>query len=63
MSTKTIKMATKRLKLTKKGKVLFRAGRQNHFNAKQTGDQNRKKRGLRSMAKGQTDVFKRILER
>jgi len=60
---KTNKFATKRLKLTKKGKVLFRASRQNHFNAKQSGDQKRQKRGLRSFPAGQTKVFKKILSR
>lgn len=60
---KTNKFATKRLKLTKKGKVLFRPARQNHFNAKQSGDQKRQKRGNKSMSPGQTKVFKRILER
>ena len=60
---KTNKFATKRLKLTKKGKVMFRPSRQNHFNAKQSGDQKRQKRGNKSMAPGQTKIFKRILER
>lgn len=60
---KTNKFATKRLKLTKKGKVLFRPARQNHFNAKQSGDEKRQKRGTKNMAPGQTKVFRRILER
>ncbi len=51
MPTKTVKFATKRLRLTKKGKVLFRPNRQNHFNAKQSGDQTRQKRGLKNLAK------------
>lgn len=34
MSTKTNKSFTKRLKLTKKGKLLSRQPGQNHFNAK-----------------------------
>ena len=56
-------MATKRLKLTKKGKVMFRASRQNHFNAKQSGDQKRQKRGDRNLAKPMTKVFKGVLNR
>jgi len=60
---KTSKFATKRLKLTKRGKVLFRAAKQNHFNAKQSGDQKRQKRGLRSFSAAQTKVFKKVLER
>ena len=63
MSTKTNKFATKRLKLTKKGKVLYRSARQNHFNAKQSGNQTRQKRGLKNLAKAPAKVFKKILER
>ena len=63
MSTKTVKFATKRLRLTKKGKVMFRPNRQNHFNAKQSGNQARHKRGTKSLAKASADVFKKILER
>ncbi len=60
---KTIKFATKRLKLTRQGKVLFRPARQNHFNAKQTGNQRRQKRGLNSLPKAPAKVFKDILSR
>lgn len=60
---KTVKFATKRLKLTKKGKVLFRPSRQNHFNAKQSGQQARQKRGKRNLPSSQAKVFKYILER
>ncbi|MES2953627.1 MAG: 50S ribosomal protein L35 [Patescibacteria group bacterium] len=35
MATKTNKMFTKRLKVTKNGKVLARPGGKNHFNAKE----------------------------
>ena len=63
MSIKTIKMATKRLRLTKKGKVLFRAARQNHFNAKQSGDQKRQKRGPRNLAGPMAKVFVGVLNR
>ena len=35
MATKTNKMFTKRLKVTKNGKVLARSGGKNHFNAKE----------------------------
>ncbi|HCX27685.1 MAG TPA: hypothetical protein DHI91_00920 [Candidatus Portnoybacteria bacterium] len=61
--TKTVKFATKRLRITKKGKVLFRPSRQNHFNAKQSGNQTRQKRGLRNLPQAQVKVFKKILER
>jgi ribosomal protein L35 len=59
---KTIKFVTKRLKLTKKGKILFRSSRQNHFNAKQTGQQKRQKRGWQNMMTGEeAKTFKKIL--
>ncbi|MEK7160441.1 MAG: 50S ribosomal protein L35 [Patescibacteria group bacterium] len=61
MSIKTIKFATKRLKLTKRGKVTFRPGHQNHFNAKQSGDQKRHKRGLQNMGQSQNRVFRKVL--
>jgi len=37
---KTNKSYTKRLKVTKNGKIIARKAGQNHFNAKQTGRQN-----------------------
>jgi len=58
---KTRKFASKRLKLTKKGKVMFRPGRQNHFNAKQSGNQARGKRGLKALPDHQAKIFKKIL--
>ena len=58
---KTNKFATKRLRLTRQGKVLFRPSRQNHFNAKESGASIRQKRGFQTMGKAQTKVFKKIL--
>lgn len=58
---KTIKFATKRLRLTKKGKILFRSSHQNHFNAKESGNQTRQKRGFKTSSKNQTRIFKKIL--
>jgi len=58
---KTIKFATKRLRLSKKGKVLFRSTKQNHFNAKESGKQTRQKRGFKNLPKNQARVFKKIL--
>jgi len=58
---KTTKFATKRLRLTRQGKVLFRPGRQNHFNAKESGNATRQKRGFQIMGKSQAKVFKKIL--
>ncbi|MBU1102743.1 50S ribosomal protein L35 [Patescibacteria group bacterium] len=58
---KTCKFATKRLKLTKKGRVLFRQAGQNHFNAKQSGAKTRGKRGFQTMSKSQKKIFKQLL--
>ncbi|MCW9054463.1 MAG: 50S ribosomal protein L35 [Candidatus Pacebacteria bacterium] len=41
---KTNKSYSKRLKVTKTGKTIGRKPGQNHFNAKATGEQRRKKR-------------------
>lgn len=43
MSTKTNKSYTKRLKVTRSGKILARTTGQNHFNAKESGRANQKK--------------------
>jgi len=39
MATKTNKSFTKRIKVTKTGKLLTRAKGQNHFNGKKTGQE------------------------
>ncbi len=44
---KTNKSYTKRIKLTKNSKVKARAKGQNHFNAKESGNKTRSKRGTR----------------
>ena len=41
---KTIKAIAKRFKVTKKGKVIKRVAGQGHFNARETGKENRNKR-------------------
>jgi ribosomal protein L35 len=43
---KTNKSYTKRLKVTKNGKILARKTGQNHFNAKESGNINRRKKNL-----------------
>lgn len=47
---KTNKSYTKRLRVTKNGKIMARAKGQNHFNAKQSGNSRRAKRGMVAMA-------------
>jgi ribosomal protein L35 len=45
---KTNKSYSKRMKLTKNGKVKVRPKGQNHFNAKESGNETRAKRGTKS---------------
>ncbi|MBU3923143.1 50S ribosomal protein L35 [Patescibacteria group bacterium] len=47
MSGKTNKSITKRFRLTKKGKLMRRPQNQDHLNSKQSGNQRRKKKGLK----------------
>lgn len=42
---KTNKSYTKRIRVTKNGKLVARKAGQNHFNAKQSGNKRRAKRG------------------
>ncbi len=44
MSTKTNKSFTKRLKVTKNGKIIGRKAGQNHFNAKESGSKKQNKK-------------------
>lgn len=48
--TKTNKSYSKRLKVTKNGKVLARRPGQNHFNAKESGSTKSRKKGLKNFA-------------
>jgi ribosomal protein L35 len=56
---KTNKSYTKRLKVTKNGKIIARKAGQNHFNAKQTGQQRlrRKRTQLLNLSKRITRRF------
>ena len=58
---KTRKFATKRLRLTKKGKVVYRTSGQNHFDAKESGNRTRSKRRNNTANAGDTKTFKHIL--
>lgn len=46
---KTNKSLTKRFKVTRNKKVIFRPLHQNHFNAKDSGDETRRKRGTKKL--------------
>ncbi len=56
---KTNKSFTKRLKVTKNGKIIARKAGQNHFNAKQSGEQ----RLARKRSVGLTTLSKRTTRR
>jgi ribosomal protein L35 len=60
MTLKTNKSITKRFKITKNKKVLFRPAHQNHYNAKDSGDETRRKRKSQSL-KG--TIKKRIINK
>lgn len=58
---KTNKSFTKRIKVTKKGKILARKPGQNHFNAKESGEKNLSKRGLKQVGWATKRVTRRFL--
>ncbi len=49
MTRKTNKSITKRFKITKNKKVLFRPLHQDHYNAKDSGNETRRKRGVKRL--------------
>jgi len=61
MKQKTRKALTKRFKITGRGKILHRSVHQNHFNAKETGNQTRSKRGSSQLKKADTKHLKKQL--
>lgn len=62
MKLKTHKALIKRVRLTKKKKVMRRATGQNHFNSKETGQEGReKKKDVRLSRPDEKNVLKAIL--
>lgn len=59
MMLKTNKSLTKRFKITKNKKVLFRPMHQDHYNANDSGNQTRRKRGVKIL-KGK--IAKKIIK-
>ena len=51
----------KRFRITKTGKVLRRLTGQNHFRAKKTGQQIRKRRKMVSVSKWEAKLIKRVI--
>lgn len=58
---KTKKAVSKRFKVTSTGKLLHRKGGQGHFNAKESGNTRRQKRGLMLVAQTELKALKRLL--
>ena len=59
---KTRKAAAKKVKLSKKGKILRRKSGQNHFNSKETGKKGREKKGaIRLFKADEANYLKRGL--
>lgn len=58
MKLKTNKALSKRLKITKKKKLLIRYNHQDHFNAKESGNITRKKRGAKTVEQ----AFERMMK-
>ena len=59
---KTKKALVKKIKLTKKNKVLRRKTGQNHYNSKETGKEGREKKGMVRLFKAdEKNVLKRLV--
>lgn len=58
---KTHKAVSKRIKLTKKGKLLKRHGGQGHFNSRDKGKITRKKRRDQSVSDSYTKSLKHLM--
>lgn len=61
MKLKTKKSVAKRFKITAKKKILRRPSRQNHFNARESGDKTRQKRQLKGVSKIDKKNIKKLL--
>ena len=61
MKIKTKKAISKRFKVTKKGKVIARSANQDHFNARESGNEKRKKRNDKKITTGIKKSIKRQL--
>ena len=59
MSGKSKKSIVKRFKLTKNKHLMRRPQHQDHFNAKESGDQKRRKKGLKRL---EGKIAKKIIE-
>ncbi|MDD3284702.1 MAG: 50S ribosomal protein L35 [Patescibacteria group bacterium] len=58
---KTFKALTKRVKITKSGKIIARAKGQDHFNTTESGNKTRNKRRDKSLSKSISKNMKKYL--
>ena len=61
MKLKTKKAALKRFKITGRGKILHRPVHQDHFNAKDSGNQTRQKKGHLEVKSVDRKKLKKVL--
>ena len=61
MKSKTHKAFSKRIKVTKNGKLLKRAAGQNHFNSRDTGVQTKRKRRDTNMSESYRHSLKSLM--
>ena len=61
MKAKTKKAFSKRIKVTKNGKMLIRKGGQNHFNSRDTGTVTKRKRRDSSLSESYRHSVKSLL--
>ena len=61
MKLKTNQAVSKRVRQSKKKKVIIRTGGQDHFNARETGKTRRNKRSDHIISKANTKNIKRLL--
>lgn len=58
---KTVKVVSKRVRMTKTGKIKHRRAGQDHFNARESGNTTRNKRRLGTMSKANEKNIRRAL--
>ncbi len=61
MKLKTCKAVSKRVTLTKRGKILKRKAGQDHFNAREPGKVTRNKRRLTTVSKANQKTIRKVL--
>lgn len=58
---RTVKVISKRVRLTKTGKIKHKRAGQDHFNARESGNTTRKKRRLGTMSKANEKNIRRAI--